>query len=139
MDKIKILGLTKEKSSVLQFLQKQGVVELIESEVPASELLTKAAETEQLSTLQAKEAEILGNQARLSSLIQTLENKYANVPQESTDFKISIDDLLFVKDREKEILDLLDEMKSAEVRKMDLAAEREKFNVNKIFYLIGVE
>ena len=126
MDKIKILGLTKEKSSVLQFLQKQGVVELIESEVPASELLTKAAETEQLSTLQAKEAEILGNQARLSSLIQTLENKYANVPQESTDFKISIDDLLFVKDREKEILDLLDEMKSAEVRKMDLAAEREK-------------
>lgn len=130
MDKIKILGLLKEKASVLQFLQKQGVVELIETGVSgsefSSELSTQADISDQRLTLQIQEEEILKNQIRLNSAIQTLETKYANVPQESTDFRISINDLLSVKKRESEILDLLDEMKSAEERKIDLAAEREQ-------------
>ncbi|NLM19528.1 MAG: hypothetical protein GX217_05835 [Clostridiaceae bacterium] len=126
MDKIKILGLRKEKSSVLQFLQKQGVVELIETDISESELSIGVEESKQLLTLQTREAEVSRNQTRLNSAIQTLETKYANVPQESTDLKISIDDLLSVKERESEVLDLLDQMKSVEERKIDLAAEREQ-------------
>ncbi|HHU53637.1 MAG TPA: hypothetical protein GXZ43_06145 [Clostridiaceae bacterium] len=126
MDKIKILGLRKEKASVLQFLQKQGVVELIETEVSESELSNQVDESEQRLALQAREAEILQNQTRLNSAIQILENKYANVPQESADLLISSDDLLSVQEREREIIELFDQMKSAEEHKIDLAAEREQ-------------
>mgnify|MGYP000976914309 CR=1 FL=1 len=126
MDKIKILGLRRDKATVLQFLQKEGVVELIDTRVLNSESSSQVDETEQRLALQKKEAEILINQTQLNSVIQTLENKYANVPQESTDKKISLDDLLMVKDREKEFLDLFDLLKLTEERKIDLAAEREQ-------------
>jgi V/A-type H+-transporting ATPase subunit I len=126
MDKIKILGLRKDKASVLQFMQKRGVVELIETGASESELPIRTDQPEQGLISQTKEADILRNQTRLNSAIQTLETKYANIPQESTDLKISAQDLLSVKEREKEILDLLDLMNSTEERQMDLAAEREQ-------------
>lgn len=142
MDKIKILGLQSDKQSIMQLLQAEGVVELIDTGLTASlateddvvEPNSKSSldreyllvDEKEQQTISEQELLIRQKQANLESVIIKLDNKYPNISIEPADLRISIQDLLAIKKREKAILSKLEQVQVIEDRESDLAAEREQ-------------
>lgn len=144
MDKIRILGLRKDKADILAMLQDDGVVELIEtnqaflaSEETSEESNEEADSTEknventpksekeiENSEMDANIQAAQNNRARIESTIKFLEDKYPNISVDKDKLKIDADDFLNISSKEEEILASVEEIQSLQEELQNYASDK---------------
>lgn len=123
MDKIKILGLKRDKAEILAKLQEAGLVELIDPRKENSQAAKTpiSGQSEPKSTLSPKQQnteenlqiilqEIQNNRHKVESGLTILENEFPNNLPDKKSLKLDVDEFRSLRQREQEILD-----KSAQV------------------------
>ncbi|NLJ94868.1 MAG: hypothetical protein GX326_05195, partial [Clostridiaceae bacterium] len=130
MDKIRILGLKNEKSNVLSFLQRKGIIELIDLKI--SDLKENDASDVQVSAedidLQENIQKMQNDQTSLISGIHILDEKFPGKTIEKKNFNLSLNEFLNIESREEEIIELVNNVLKMENNLSSLQSELTTLN-----------
>lgn len=148
MDKIGILGLRKDKAEILQFLQEEGIVELVDLTAQDSDNLNvlQPSSSEEKKSLSEEKTSLASNKENISeknallertqtirlrqnsleTTLKFLEENYSDIFLEKESLKIQLDDFLSVEKRQEEIIDLIEEVNDLTNRKESFQSQKDR-------------